>query len=68
MNEILRQSPALDNLDPFGLPAPADWPPTDPEELAALDRWMDRQERLAISRRERESIERIGNDFDHDEA
>lgn len=42
--------------DPFGgspenwsLPG-CDWPPTDPEELAALDRWADQMEQEAAGR------------------
>jgi hypothetical protein len=37
-----------------------EWPPSDPAEMAALDAW--------VSDREREAMERIGNDCYHPEA
>lgn len=36
----------------------SDWPPTDEAELAALDLWTDD--------RERERLERVGNDYDNE--
>ena len=67
MREILPVDFLTDNLDPFDLPAnPADWPPTDPQELEALELFFDQQEELLA--REREAVERIGHNYDHEEA
>lgn len=63
MRLYVRENASPTALDPFGMPAPADWTPTDPKELAALERWLDRRERLAMDRREREEFQREGNDF-----